>query len=165
MKCWGEGDYGRLGYGDNDDSRWYEPGEMGDNLPAVDLGTGRTATAISAGRFHTCAVLDNGSVKCWGDGSSGQLGLGDTKDRGDDPGEMGDNLPSVDLGTGRTAKSVSAGSSHTCAVLDDGSVKCWGSGKSGRLGDGNAMIRGDGPVRWATTCRSLTSERIAQREP
>ena len=71
---------------------------MGDALPAVNLGTGRTAKMIGAGDHHTCAVLDDDSVKCWGRNDYGQLGLGDTSNRGDGPGEMGDNLPIVDLG-------------------------------------------------------------------
>ena len=58
------------------------PGEMGDSLPAVALGTGRTAVAITAGASHTCALLDNGTVKCWGDNDYGQLGLGDTDEPG-----------------------------------------------------------------------------------
>jgi len=70
---------------------------MGDNLPTVDLGAGRTARAISAGDSHTCAVLDNTSVKCWGKNESGQLGLGDDSTRGDVSGEMGDNLPVISL--------------------------------------------------------------------
>ena len=69
---------------------------MGDNLTAVDLGTGRTAVSIACGYEHTCAVLDDGSVKCWGDNPAGQLGQGDTTDRGDDEYEMGDNLTAVD---------------------------------------------------------------------
>ena len=78
---------------------------MGDNLPAVNLGTGRAATAISAREAHACALLDNGSIKCWGFNNRGQLGLGDMLWRGDNPGEMGDNLPTVDLGPGRTRDS------------------------------------------------------------
>lgn len=49
---------------------------------------------------------------------------------GDDANEMGDDLPAVDLGLGRTGKQVSAGAWHSCALLDDDSVKCWGSGFS-----------------------------------
>src|SRR5690606_33747543 len=83
-------------------------------------------TAISASGRFTCALLDDGSVKCWGENESGQLGIGDAEHRGDQPGEMGGALPTVDLGTGRTAVAVEAGDFHACAILDDGTVKCWG---------------------------------------
>jgi len=124
VKCWGLGTNGRLGYGTTT-SLGRSSGQMGDALATIDLGTGRTATAISAGSAHTCAVLDNATVKCWGLNTDGQLGLGDTDDRGDDAGEMSDALVNVDLGTGRTAVAISAGSTHTCAILDNATVKCW----------------------------------------
>jgi alpha-tubulin suppressor-like RCC1 family protein len=142
VKCWGAGD--KLGLGDHE-NRGDDPNEMGDALPAVELGKGRTAISVSAGAEHTCAVLDSGAVKCWGAGSYGTLGLGDTKARGYAPNELGDALPAVDLGTGRTALAVSAGSSHTCAVLDTGAVKCWGRGAEGPLGLGDDKTRGDNP--------------------
>ncbi|HEC09535.1 MAG TPA: hypothetical protein ENI86_08205, partial [Acidimicrobiales bacterium] len=119
--------------------------DMGDNLSPVDLGAGRTAVAISTGGRHTCALLDDGTVKCWGLGSSGQLGTGGDETRGDQPGEMGDNLPAADLGTGRTAVAVSAGEAHTCALLDDGTVKCWGYDVAGQLGQGTRQNLGDQP--------------------
>ncbi len=84
------------------------------------------ALAVTAGSYHTCALLDDHRVKCWGDNSYGQLGTGDKSPRGRAPGDMGDHLPTVDLGTGRTAKAISAGRYATCAILDDDSVKCWG---------------------------------------
>ena len=125
VKCWGYNGYGRLGYGDTID-RGDQEWEMGDGLPAVSLGAGRTAVSIAAANGHTCAVLDDRSVKCWGWNGFGQLGYGDRIDRGDGAGEMGDGLAAVSLGTGRTAVSIAAGVYHTCAVLDDRSVKCWG---------------------------------------
>ena len=142
VKCWGANASGQLGLGDNL-PRGDAVGEMGNSLPAVSLGTGRTATAITAGSNHTCARLDNATVKCWGNNSTAQLGLGDTAARGDAVGEMGDALPVVDLGTGRTATSVSGGASHTCAVLDNATVKCWGSNLEGRLGIGDTSTRGN----------------------
>ena len=74
-----------------------ESAEMA-GLSSIDLGTGRTATAIFAGFNHTCALLDNADVKCWGNNQYGQLGIGNAVNMGDDlGGEMGDNLPAVDL--------------------------------------------------------------------
>jgi len=63
---------GGLGYGDIF-IRGDEPGEMGDNLSTINLGTGRTATAIYAGDQVACALLDNGDFKCWGHNDYGQV--------------------------------------------------------------------------------------------
>jgi len=143
VKCWGENSYGQLGLGDTW-TRGDNSSEMGDNLTIVDLGSGRTATAIVAGSNHTCAILDNESVKCWGFNAFGQLGLGDTNNRGDASDEMGDNLNVVDLGSGIKAKAIAAGNQHTCAIIDNESIKCWGANASGQLGLGNTSNRGDG---------------------
>jgi alpha-tubulin suppressor-like RCC1 family protein len=136
--CWGEGSQGRLGYGNTND--------IGDNeLPSaagpVDLGPGRTARAITAGENHTCAILDNGSVRCWGRGTNGRLGTGDTQDIGDT--ELPSAVAPVFLGTGRTARAITSGGAHTCALLDNGSVLCWGAGSLGALGYGNVQDIGD----------------------
>ena len=144
VKCWGYYGNGRLGLGDQQ-TRGDGPNEMGDNLPAVDLGTGKTAVAISAGYAFACARLNDASVKCWGDSYYGQLGLGDTEDRGDELNEMGDSLPAASLSTTKTAVAVNAGYVHTCALLNDASVKCWGDAASGRLGLGDTTHRGDEP--------------------
>jgi E3 ubiquitin-protein ligase HERC3 len=129
VKCWGEGR--ALGLG-SEQSRGSRSNQMDDHLPFVDLGTGRTATAIAAEQSSTCALLDNGNVKCWGWNWGGKLGipggLGAASFRGARPGEMGDRLPAVPLGTGRTAKAIAVGFASTCAVLDTGRVKCWGQG-------------------------------------
>ena len=154
VKCWGTGSSGMLGYGDPD-NRGDEPGEMGDNLPSVDLGAGRTAVQIAAGGGHSCAILDDATVKCWGSGSLGMLGYGDQSTRGNQPGEMGDNLPSVDLGTGRTAVQIAIGNVHTCAILDDETVKCWGFGPLGQLGYGDTSTRGDEPEEMGDNLSSV----------
>jgi hypothetical protein len=84
------------------------------------------AVLVTAGSSHTCALLDDHNLKCWGDNGYGALGTGDSKNRGVVVGDMGNSLPTVNLGTGRTAKIVSAGRYATCAILDDDTVKCWG---------------------------------------
>ena len=144
VKCWGVNGFGQLGQGDTL-NRGDQPGQMGDALPAVDLGTGRTALAVAAHAGTVCAVLDTHEVKCWGLNDSGQLGQGDTLNRGDQPGQMGDALPALDLGSGRTAKAIAVGAMGACAILDDDSVKCWGSNGGGTLGLGDTLNRGDQP--------------------
>ena len=89
--------------------------------------------AVAAGRDHTVVLMQDGSVRAFGQNDDGQLGLGDTNNRGDDPGEMGAALPAVDLG-GLRAGAISAGKTHTCASLEDRTVRCWGSNSDGNLG-------------------------------
>jgi alpha-tubulin suppressor-like RCC1 family protein len=142
VKCWGSNSYGQLGQGDTN-PRGDDTGEMGDWLPCIDLAT--TASAIAAADNHTCALLDDDTVRCWGDNTSGQLGLGDTSGRGDQPGEMGVNLPAVALGSGRTASAIAASGYHTCVLLDNDRLKCWGYNADGELGQGDTETRGDEP--------------------
>ena len=142
VKCWGDNNSGALGQehrrsiGDNG-------GEMGDNLIYTDLGTNRTAKILGSGFGFSCAILDNNKVKCWGGNGSGQLGAEDTKFRGDEAGEMGDQLPYVKLGLERTAKDIAVGVNHACVLLDNSKVKCWGTNGSGELGQGHTNSIGD----------------------
>ncbi|WP_437648574.1 RCC1 domain-containing protein [Sorangium sp. So ce362] len=140
VKCWGENGSGQLGRDDTID-QGDQANEM-QNLQAVYLGANRTAKAISAGAEHSCALLDDDTVKCWGHNGYGQLGLESSSNRGDAAGEMA-VLPAVSLGSGRTAKAVSAGRNHTCALLDDNTIKCWGRNHRGQLGLGNSATSGD----------------------
>ncbi|WP_437681521.1 hypothetical protein [Sorangium sp. So ce131] len=138
VKCWGYNAYGQLGLGSTTSYVGRASSEMGDNLAAVNFGTDKAAVAIAAGESHTCAILDDRSVKCWGSNNYGQLGLGSTTSYvGRASNEMGDNLAAVNLGTDKAAVAIAAGQSHTCALLDDGSVKCWGSNIYGQLGLGS----------------------------
>ena len=121
VKCWGYNDKGQLG--DGTTTRSTSPLN-------VDLGSGRTATDIAAGGYHSCAILDDSTVKCWGTNQFGSLGTGDRV-------YSTDNLPTaVALPAGRTASSISAGDRHTCAVMDDDSIWCWGWNSDGELGNG-----------------------------
>src|SRR5262249_5241758 len=86
------------------------------------------------GRASTCALSTGGSVKCWGYNNYGQLGLGDARDRGFLPGEMGDALPALDFGTTASVRKIALGAHHACAVTDAGSLFCWGHGLNGELG-------------------------------
>ncbi|KAG2444343.1 hypothetical protein HXX76_001099 [Chlamydomonas incerta] len=143
VKCWGSGGYGQNGVGSTSDL----------NTPpatAVNLGTGRLARQLAKGDQHVCVILDTGFIKCWGRNNYGQLGLGDTTDRGGVSADMGDNLPVVDLGWANRASHMCAGVSHTCAVISssrsesNGRVKCWGLNTDKQLGFSDTTNRGDG---------------------
>ena len=144
IKCWGGNGEGQLGVGDTL-PRGRQTADMGANLPAVALGTGRKAKALWVGGFHNCAKLDDESVKCWGGGVAGQLGNGSTVEAGNTPGSMGDTLPRVDFGAGRKAVSMHLGQEFSCAVLDNGQAKCFGNNFFGQLGYGDTAKRGDAP--------------------
>ncbi len=151
MRCWGHGFFGALGRGGDPNSPIAEehPADIGDDetpasLAPVNFGAGRTAQAITAGGYHTCALLEGGEVRCWGYGANGQLGYSKSPHQTapmsvSDPSRVG----AVNLGEGRTAVAITAGELHTCALLDDGSVRCWGGGLDGQLGSGTLTNVGD----------------------
>ena len=125
VKCWGAGSFGQLGYG-----------AQGDNgTPVTAIGV--TASSIEAGGFHTCAVITGGAVKCWGKNDVGQVGSGATVQPLPLPAPQlpGELTPvSVSLGTGLTASAIAMGESHSCALLNTQTVKCWGLNNKGQLG-------------------------------
>lgn len=120
VTCWGSNGSGELGVDTGGSSR---------AAPVAPIDLGERAIAISAGYNSTCAILEGGDVTCWGDNSRGQLGYGDTMRRFA-TGEA------IDLG--RPAIAVDTDESTTCAILDNGALKCWGSNGSGQLGIGTS---------------------------
>jgi alpha-tubulin suppressor-like RCC1 family protein len=136
IRCWGRGGSGRLGYGNQND--------IGDNeLPSlagnVNIGGPVIQITSAASGEHTCALLDNGEIRCWGNGADGRLGYGNINNVGDDetPASVGN------VNVGGTVVQVVAGSSHTCVLLSDGNVRCWGKASTGQLGYGNTNTIGD----------------------
>jgi len=122
--AWGGGGQGQLGNGQ----------QANQSTPVeVDFPRSVTANAIAvaAGWLHSLAALGDGSVWAWGDRSYGQLGIGQTTVDQSRPVE-------VDFPRSVTAKAlaVAAGSWHSLALLDDGSIWAWGRGENGRLGNG-----------------------------
>ncbi len=118
VRCWGYNAFGQLGNGAITRS----------SLPVTVFNLGQWTTAIAAGGFHTCALLEDGSVRCWGYNRYGQLGDGSTTSSG---------LPVTVVNLGERATAIAAGESHTCALLEDGSIQCWGFNRYGRLGNGS----------------------------
>lgn len=142
LRCWGRNDTGQLGLGN--------AAHVGDNehplaVPEVDalspnLPLETSLVDIVAGLSHSCMLLSNGDVICWGAGNLGQLGQGNNQTWGDAIGETPAALSPVALGG--FAVALAAGYLHTCALLDDGAVRCWGSADSGQLGNGDEEFVG-----------------------
>lgn len=128
VRCWGESASGRLGYGNaervGDDEHPWEAG----NVPL-----GGHAVALSAGSDFTCALLDDATVRCWGNHATGRLGNQAADEIGDD--EPASASPTVVLGG--DAVQIACSAEHCCALRADNSVLCWGEGGQGRLGHGN----------------------------
>ena len=122
VKCWGANDYGQLG--NNSTNTQHAPVNVS--------GLASGVVAISAGRFHTCAVTSGGGAKCWGANENGELGDGTQSER---------HVPVDVSGLASGVASIAAGQGHTCARTSGGGVKCWGSNSWGQLGDGSGSDR------------------------
>lgn len=120
--CWGNNTSGQLG-----------DGSLVNRLqPVAVSGLGMAATSISAGYVHTCARLSDASLRCWGLNTNGQLGDGSMQSN---------SSPVAVSGLGGSTSGVAAGYAHTCATLNNGAVRCWGSNVYAQLGDGTLMDR------------------------
>ena len=127
VKCWGEGADGRLG---NNHAR-----DEDSNVP-VDVAGVTGAIQVAAGAEFTCVLLSTGAIKCWGEGSAGDLGNGANND----------SKTAVDVTGISNAVEMTTGASHACALLSSGGVKCWGNGSNGRLGQGSSTDPRNTPV-------------------
>ena len=120
VTCWGTGWLGTGSY--------YQSANPGVIWP--NLGSGRTAVEVEIGRKHRCALLDDDSVKCWGDDQYAQMGNG--------AGQSNQNTPSsITLSSNLGLHSMGSGHWHTCIATKTNEIYCWGDGAYGKLGDGS----------------------------
>ena len=131
VRCWGRNSFGKLGDGTATDRSTAVQVVLADGTTPL-----RGATQVSAGGEHTCALLDDETVRCWGLNDSGQLGDGNTTAGANPPVTVREGGAAL---AGVTA--IDAGQVHTCALLDDGTARCWGFNGGGRLGDGTTTAR------------------------
>jgi alpha-tubulin suppressor-like RCC1 family protein len=127
-QCWGNNQQGQLGDGaslDGTQTNSSTPVLVSGINPANQI----TAQQIGAGREHTCAVVRNptGQIRvwCWGRGSEGQLGTGG----------FGIFSTPVTVNDVVNAKSITGGELHTCAVISDIELLCWGANGEAQLGN------------------------------
>ena len=122
IQCWGWNAYGELG---NGFAKWRAV-----PLGVIDLDHGYVS--VSSGEAHACALNESGGLRCWGLNGGGRLGI-DGIEQSDIP---------IDVeGLTSGVIQVSAPSLHTCALMETGGVKCWGSNFDGEVGDGTTINR------------------------
>lgn len=120
VTCWGSDSRGQLG---DSISLTNQPTPV--TISNSDIST---ATAVSLGNEHSCALLSGGGIKCWGSDQSGQLG--------DNLAAADQALP-VDVSSITSATQIAVGLNHSCARLSTGSMVCWGADLNGQLGNGS----------------------------
>ena len=121
IAAWGENDsrQSRPGFGNLDEPTW-----RATTLALLD----EPFRGISAGVRHACGIREAGSLQCWGNNRSGQLGFGPCEP--DKQPCSANKIANIE----GTFKSVSAGAHHTCGLKSSGDVTCWGDGEAGQLG-------------------------------
>jgi len=120
VRCWGANGAGQLGY--DHTTLIFVP------YPIVVQGLASDVAAIAAGASHTCALTADGGVSCWGLNMSGQLGDGTTIDH---------DAPTAATGLSSGVAALAPGGNHTCVLVADGGLRCFGANSLGQLGNGN----------------------------
>ncbi|MGY8703518.1 MAG: RCC1 domain-containing protein, partial [Candidatus Poseidoniales archaeon] len=146
MKCWGDGAQGKTGH-ENIEDYGDETYEMGRYLYFTDVGVNVTFLDVALGNTFSCALVNDSSIKCWGENNKlgNSVGLTGSGSRGDGYLEMGANVNTVNIGSWN-ASSIEAGGRHACAVVNDDSddsVVCWGENSAGQIGVGSTDTIGD----------------------
>lgn len=153
VACWGNSDFGQLGYGNYDG--------IGDSEPVGTAGfvdVPGDVVQLAAGERHTCARLDTGAVRCWGYGGDGALGYGNANWIGDN--ELPSSVGEVDV---PATDSIVAGGNHTCALTSTGRVWCWGRVNGGLGYANNEWIGNDEtPVGAVMVAEDMLGESVTQ---
>lgn len=139
VACWGQNSFGQLGTGNTTTQI----------RPRFVTGLPAGPKAVAAGANHSCALFANGTVRCWGRNNFGQLGDGTTADR-NTPVEV-----SVAGAVLANVIAITAGDEHTCALLANGTMQCWGRRDDFRLGRGEYLTNGVSPSGSQTTPQTV----------
>lgn len=121
VKCWGNNSRGQLGNNST---------AITSSVPVDVYGLSSGVDKLGLGSYHSCAVINDGGVKCWGYNTYGQLGNDTTNDS---------TIPVSVKDLSASMIAIAAGATHTCGLTNSGGVKCWGANEYGQLGDDTAI--------------------------
>ena len=145
LRCWGPNDEGQCGYGH------VQPiGATRETVPRLvgDVPIGDFVRQVDVGLYHTCVVTLQYSLRCWGSNIYGQLGYGRAGNVGETPETTPARVGDVPMPRGLKVLRVATGAWHTCVLLSDHNVRCWGrghglTGPAGAIGYGDEATRGE----------------------
>ncbi len=137
-----DGTHGDDGASDEASSGGSSDAESGSESGGEDGLPSAAAIDLAVGRLHACALVEDGSVRCWGYSDRGQLGNGAPLD------DVAFRIPVAVTGLDAPIVAIDGYFDHTCALTDAGAALCWGANESGQLGDGGT---GDSAVPVAVT--------------
>ncbi len=131
--CWGDNLGGQLGDDTGHDTCGTMPNTYDCSSTPVSVSftgiDGSNVTQLALGAAHACALIDDGTVQCWGFNAAGQVG-----------GTPGTDIAvPTEIAGLADVTAIAAGLDNTCAIVDGGDVKCWGSNSEGQLGDGEEV--------------------------
>ncbi len=126
IQCWGNNNNRR---GQSGNGRWGTS-----SLVPVTVSGITNAIAVGTGAVHSCVLLSGGTVQCWGNNLDGKLGSVTAEENSAGPVSAG----RVSVSRVSNAVALAVGYSHSCVVLSDGIVQCWGNNDHGRLGDASS---------------------------
>jgi alpha-tubulin suppressor-like RCC1 family protein len=110
-----------------------------DAIPNIDVGM--EVQAIASGEHHVCALSPTGDLKCWGKNTHGELGSASIGDIATN--DVFDVASAPKVAVGGAVFEMALGVTHTCVLLADARIRCWGDGSAGQLGYGNTQNVGD----------------------
>lgn len=125
--CWGSGLWGSLGNGSEDSEETPNP--------VTGLGSGVEQIALLA--TGGCALMDGGTVKCWGNNNEAQLGIGNDTGPEDCSSSRKCAKTPVDVPGLSGVMEIAGGDAHACVLFEAGTVSCWGYSGNGQVGNGD----------------------------
>lgn len=129
LRCWGWNHAGQLGNGEASDD-----GRSNLEISIENVGGLRDVVQVDGGLSHTCALTEPGDVYCWGSNEFGKLG---------DGGDLSHSRPEPVLGLPGPAVAIALGEEHSCALVEGGTMYCWGGNLHGELGGGSWSMFGE----------------------